>query len=105
MADDWERAVLPYVVLTLLRQQHAHGYALIEQMAARGLGSFKGGTIYPLLQRLEDQGLVGYQWEHPGSGPARKVFFLTDEGTEQCDQLARRWAEFSLAIDELRRAA
>lgn len=102
MADDWARGALPYVVLALLRRQDAHGYALIEQMAARGVGDFKGGTVYPLLQRLEDQGLVGYQWEHPGAGPARKVFFLTDKGSEHCDELAGRWSEFSSAVDKLR---
>lgn len=92
--DEWTRGVLPFAVLSTIASNPAHGYAITQSLQAANVGTFQGGTLYPLLQKLSDQGLVASHWEHPMAGPARKVFSLTDEGQQIHRLLVRRWEQF-----------
>jgi PadR family transcriptional regulator PadR len=74
--------LLPLIVLRILRDAPKHGYQLEEELS-RILGRpIPEGFIYGLLKRLEMKGLVTYTWETPPSGPARKIYRLTNEGNE-----------------------
>lgn len=99
--EEWNRGVLNYLVTTALSQGPRHGYSLIETLDRAGVGKYKGGTIYPLLQRLEEQGVVSFQWEHPRSGPARKVFELTERGRARQKELERSWRQFASTVSRL----
>ena len=99
--EEWRRGLLPYAVLSVLAASEAHGYAIIEALARQGLGQFKGGTLYPLLQRLEDQRLVQHRWEHSATGPGRKIFTLTAGGRDAHEDLRRAWSRFSEKIDKI----
>jgi PadR family transcriptional regulator len=82
MADDrwpgeWMRGVLSLRVLRVLRvvaDGPTYGYAIAGRLADAGLGSVKGGTVYPILTRLEAEGLVASAWE-AGDGAS---FLLAD---------------------------
>lgn len=74
------RSLMPFAILRLLAQDNAHGYALTAALEKMGFGSVRGGSLYPLLRRLEDGGLISSEWQGPSAGPARKVFRLTPEG-------------------------
>lgn len=93
--SDWLRAVLPLVSLGVLSRGPSHGYALLQELGSLGFGSVKGGTIYPLLARQQELGHVEHSWETGPSGPARKVFQLTDEGRSEYERLARTWQRLS----------
>jgi PadR family transcriptional regulator PadR len=99
--DEWTRGLLPFAVLSLLSVQESHGYELLEKLEREGVGRFKGGTIYPLLQRLEEQELIRHRWAHPESGPARKIFNLTPAGQRAQDDLRHRWSKFTTTIEHL----
>lgn len=91
----WLRGVLDLVVLALLRDNGpTHGYALVHALASCGVDGVKGGTLYPLLSRLSDDGFVSGVWEPSEVGPARKYFAITSAGEELLDGAAPAWAEF-----------
>ena len=95
MVIDWEseltRAALPRAVLTALSDRQQHGYAMLEHLRSYGFERTKGGTLYPLLRRLEEQGLVDHAWEHDSSGPGRKVFSLTLLGRQELERSVLAW--------------
>ncbi|MGB9729684.1 MAG: PadR family transcriptional regulator [Thermoprotei archaeon] len=74
--------LLPLLVLRMLYDKPRHGYQLEEDLSKILGRQIPEGFIYGLLRRLEVRGLVTYTWEMPTSGPARKVYKLTDEGKE-----------------------
>lgn len=59
------------------------------------------GTIYPLLSRLKNSGLVSYQWEESKSGPPRKYYYLTEKGALTIKELTRTWKQLDRTINNL----
>lgn len=73
--------VRPCIAL-LLAEGPAHGYELLSQLPALGFDRADAGGLYRTLRVMEDEGLVASRWEHGESGPARRMYELTDEGLE-----------------------
>lgn len=92
---DWLRGVLAVAVLAVLTRGEAHGYAIAAALAAAGLGIVKGGTLYPLLGRLETAGHVLAHWQPGEGGPGRKVYVLTPQGRQHLADQMHRWARFT----------
>ena len=92
---EWLRGVLELCVLGILTEGPAHGYALAVRLEGAGLGAVKGGTLYPLLTRLETDGLVTSSWQAGTGGPGRKVFVLTETGSTEALRRTARWAQFT----------
>ncbi|MEZ2390481.1 PadR family transcriptional regulator [bacterium RCC_150] len=99
--DEWTRGALPFAVLSAIRRGPTHGYAILQILQKANIGTFQGGTIYPLLQRLTEQQLVSSHWEHPATGPARKIFGLTEEGQRVHALLVERWEQFDVILKGL----
>ena len=59
------------------------------------------GTVYPLLTRLKNSGLLQYRWEESTSGPPRKYYAITPEGQEFLNELKDTWNELQNAVDAL----
>lgn len=93
--SDWMRAVLGLCILKVLEGGPSYGYAITAELSAAGLGEIKGGTLYPLLTRYEQRGLISSQWQAGESGPGRKYFALTDVGQQEFDSLRDTWGDFS----------
>ena len=91
----WLRGVLDLCAMGLLAEGEAYGYQLTQRLADRGLGVIKGGTLYPILLRLERTGLVASAWRDGQSGPARKYYELTPEGRTVLDHEADAWTAFA----------
>lgn len=91
----WLRGLLPLVVLAVLEQSECYGYDLSRQLEAAGLGEVKGGTLYPVLARLERDGLVSIRWSQPSAGPARKYYRLTRSGRTHLREGATGWSQFA----------
>ena len=99
--SDWLRAVLTMAVLSSLADQDSHGYAILQRLREQGLGEIKGSTLYPLLARQQEAEVVDHRWEHEGSGPARKVFHLTDKGRAEVETLTSRWRAFDRVVERM----
>jgi PadR family transcriptional regulator PadR len=82
--SDWLRGVLELCVLGALRAGPSYGYAIAQDLESAGLGPVKGGTLYPLLGRLEAEQLVEASWRVGDSGPGRKYFALTGPDARRC---------------------
>ena len=80
--------LIPYLLL-ILRELTLHGYDLITRLANFGITTVDQGTIYRTLRQLEKDGHVQSSWENNGSGPARRVYSITNTGIE----LLRTWFE------------
>lgn len=92
---EWLRGVLGVCVLRILLEGPSYGYAITQRLAASGLGAVKGGTLYPLLGRLEEAGHVEVEWRPGDGGPGRKFYALTPQGRRHADEQAARWADFT----------
>ncbi|GAA1177826.1 PadR family transcriptional regulator [Ornithinimicrobium humiphilum] len=99
--SEWLRGVLGVCVLRILLDGPSYGYALTQRLAEAGLGAVKGGTLYPLLGRLEEAGHVEVEWRPGEGGPGRKYFALTAQGRREAAELAARWAAFTTTTREL----
>ena len=92
--SDWMRGVLEVAVLRVLADGPSYGYAIAGRLRAVGLGEPKGGTLYPLLRRLEDAGDVVTEWRAGDGGPGRKYFALTPTGSARFALLTGQWRDF-----------
>jgi PadR family transcriptional regulator PadR len=79
-----------------------HGYAMLEVLRSGGFPRTQGGTLYPLLRRLEEQGLVSHVWQHDTAGPGRKQFAITDKGREELARAADAWQQMDEALGRIR---
>lgn len=91
----WLRGVLDLCVLALLGRRESYGYELAQALDEAGLGRIQGGTLYPVLLRLQRTGLVAAQWREGGAGPARKYYAITAAGEHTLRRLAADWSSFA----------
>ena len=104
---DWltqaRRGVLELCVLAVVARQPAYGYELATRLASLGKPlAAPEGTLYPLLRRLQRDGLVDANWQESPDGPPRKYYHLTDAGRRLLQAQLAEWDELTLAIAELR---
>lgn len=92
--------MLGLAVLRVLAEGPTYGYALAADLEERGFGAIKGGTLYPLLSRLEAAEHVTTEWRAGDGGPGRKYFSLTDAGRAEYRRLARRWRDFATTTSD-----
>jgi PadR family transcriptional regulator PadR len=98
----WLRGVLDLAVLaTLASAGTSYGYALIQSLTEAGILDLKGGTIYPLLARLELEGLVASQWHAGAGGPGRKYFTITPAGRAALAHGSAGWTDFASRIGSI----
>jgi PadR family transcriptional regulator PadR len=92
------------LILNVLAVAPRHGYGIAQALVSAGLQPIKGGQLYPVLVRLEDEGAIVARWEETGSGPSRKVYELTAAGRAQRDDLRAEWFAFVDAAEAVGRA-
>lgn len=91
----WLRGVIDLVVLALLlKHGPSYGYLLLQELEKAGL-ELKGGTLYPVLARLEADALVSTEWSAGASGPGRKWFTITPLGRAALARNAQGWTDFT----------
>jgi PadR family transcriptional regulator, regulatory protein PadR len=93
------RGVLDMCLLALIRDQPAYGYEMRTRLAERGLALVGEGSIYPLLGRLEREGLVETFHERSGGGPPRKYYRASAKGRRALESYEREWRETRDAVD------
>ena len=98
LAQELRRGVLQIAALALMRSS-TYGYRLLKDLDARGLPT-EEGTLYPILRRLEKQGLIHGEWDTNGSRP-RKYYRITPDGEQTLDTLLVTWQSIHGAISEL----
>lgn len=76
-----------------------YGYSLVTVLEEKGF-RIEAGTLYPLLRRLEKQGIVESQWDTNEARP-RKYYVISAQGKEVYDQLCKEWNELKVSLDSL----
>ena len=95
------KGLLELCILGIIqRQKEAYPSDILEQLKGAKLVVLEG-TLYPLLTRLKNAGMLSYRWEESLSGPPRKYFALTPEGVTFYEQLRTTWDELSKAVNDL----
>nr|PZN43137.1 MAG: hypothetical protein DIU60_13665 [Actinomycetota bacterium] len=98
------RGTAELAVLSILSSGRRYGYELLKllQTAGAGVLEIKEGTLYPLLHRLEDAGLIASSWEvEGGRGRPRKYYSITDHGRGHLALLRAEWSELVEAMRAL----
>ncbi len=95
------KGLLELCILGIIRKyKEAYPSDILEQLKGSKLVVLEG-TLYPLLTRLKNAGMLGYRWEESTSGPPRKYYTLTPEGEAFYTQLRTTWNELSTAVNTL----
>ncbi len=97
------KGVLEFCILSIIRQGEVYPSDLVDRMKSANLNILEG-TLYPLLTRLKNAGLLNYRWVESNSGPPRKYFVMTDLGLEFYGELERTWKELADAVQLLTQA-
>ena len=103
MEGEMLKGHLDMIVLAALATGPAHGYAVIEEIKHRSGEAFDlpEGTVYPVLHRLENAGLLASRWTTAESGRQRRVYSLTKRGNRMLAEQRATWKAFSDAVGGL----
>lgn len=95
------KGMLEYCILLVLSRGDAYASEILARLKAADLIVVEG-TIYPLLTRLKNDGLLIYRWEESTQGPPRKYYSLTNEGAQALDVLESAWTQLSSVVTNLK---
>ena len=98
LSQDLRRGILVLATLSQLDEPR-YGYALIDRLAQYGL-EVEQGTLYPLLRRLEEQGLLQSEWNVEGNRP-RRYYVVSEKGKALLPALKDDWEELASVIEKL----
>lgn len=99
-----KKGVLDMIVLRLISEKNTYGYELLQELEKRGGGFFdlKEGTLYPVLYRLEDGGLIQASWQmSEGRSAPKKYYAITPEGKTAFQEYKNVWTEFNQCVSQL----
>ncbi len=94
------KGVLEFCILSIMSDGEHYPTELIERMKKAELLVVEG-TLYPLLTRLKNDGLLSYRWEESTSGPPRKYFTLTKDGKKFLKELIETWTELTNSVNDI----
>ncbi|PCE64693.1 PadR family transcriptional regulator [Sediminicola luteus] len=92
------KGVLEYCILSILDGEDKYASEILKALKDAKMLVVEG-TIYPLLTRLKNAGLLNYRWEESTSGPPRKYYALTEIGKEFLKELNTTWDELRNAVN------
>ncbi|WP_090604307.1 PadR family transcriptional regulator [Parapedobacter koreensis] len=96
-----KKGTLAFIVLNILKTRELYGYELIEQIRSYTAIDVAEGTLYPLLNRLKDEGLVNAKWVEQETGIPRKYYSLNEKGLASLAQMTQFWEELQKSINKL----
>lgn len=95
------KGILEYCILLVIARQDTYVPDIISQLKEAKIIVVEG-TIYPLLTRLKNAGLLSYRWEESTQGPPRKYYNITREGQDALRDFETSWNELTSSINTLR---
>jgi len=95
------KGVLEFCILSILSRGDAYASDIINELKKAKLIVVEG-TLYPMLTRQKNAGLLTYRWEESTQGPPRKYYMITDKGKEILNELVDSWNELVIAVDEIK---
>jgi len=93
-----KKGVLEFCILSILSKQDYYASDIIKTLKESKMIVVEG-TLYPLLTRQKNAGLLSYRWEESTQGPPRKYYTLTEKGKEYLIELKNSWTELVDAVN------
>lgn len=97
------KGILEYCILSLLSEKEAYASELVGTLKEASLLVVEG-TIYPLLTRLKNEGLLSYRWEESSGGPPRKYYSITPLGGQFLAELDKTWVLLVSSVEQITKA-
>ncbi|MCD6180004.1 MAG: PadR family transcriptional regulator [Bacteroidales bacterium] len=94
------KGVLELCTLSIISKKDAYASDIIDTLKASDLIVVEG-TLYPMLTRLKNEGLLSYRWEESTSGPPRKYYQLTTDGKETLNKLKQSWEDLNKTVNQI----
>lgn len=95
------KGILEYCILSILSKEDAYVSNIINELKDSEMIVVEG-TLYPLLTRQKNQGLLSYRWEESTQGPPRKYYAITEKGKAVLEELDAVWSDLVRVIDSIR---
>lgn len=95
------KGILEGIVLAILAARPAYGYEITAWLRERGFADIAEGTVYALLVRIEQKGLVDVQKVPSEKGPPRKVYSLNTQGRDYLDEFWKTWSFLADRLEQL----
>jgi PadR family transcriptional regulator, regulatory protein PadR len=95
------KGILEYCILSVLSRNSCYASDIIKELKEAEVIVVEG-TLYPLLTRQKNAGLLSYRWEESQQGPPRKYYELTDQGREYLADLDKSWQELVASVNQIR---
>jgi PadR family transcriptional regulator, regulatory protein PadR len=102
-ATEMLKGTLEGIVLAILATRAAYGYEITAWLRDQGFSDIAEGTIYALLVRIEQRGLVDVEKVPSEKGPPRKVYSLNAQGREYLDEFWKTWSFLTERLEQLRK--
>ncbi|MBO7249409.1 MAG: PadR family transcriptional regulator [Bacteroidales bacterium] len=96
------KGILEYCILGILNKKDSYASSIITELKEAKMIVVEG-TLYPLLIRQKNQGLLTYRWEESTQGPPRKYYSITDKGRAQLAEMDAVWNEMVETINLIRK--
>lgn len=102
--DARPRKWLTPIALVILREENSYGYELMERVTQFGFDEISAGTLYRTLRQMEQEGLCTSEWETARSGPARRMYTITQEGEAYLDEWAEACKQYQRVLSSFAQA-
>ena len=96
------KGTLEDIVLAILSRRPAYGYEITARLREMGLSDIAEGTVYALLIRIEQRGLVDVEKHQSEKGPPRKVYSLNTQGRAYLEEFWSTWSFLATQLEQLR---
>jgi PadR family transcriptional regulator PadR len=93
------KGILEYCILAVINRGEIYASDILTELKEAHLIVVEG-TLYPLLTRLKNAGLLAYTWKESQQGPPRKYFLLTDEGRNFLKELDETWKDLNYSVNK-----
>lgn len=100
LKSQMRKGLLEYCILSIISRNEAYASDILETLKNAELLVVEG-TLYPLLTRMKNEGLLSYRWQESTGGPPRKYYTLTPEGEQLLAQLNEEWQSICQAVNQI----
>lgn len=100
LKSQMRKGLLEYCILAIISRDEAYASDILDQLKGAQLVVVEG-TVYPLLTRMKNEGLLTYRWQESTGGPPRKYYTLTENGQQLLAQLDAEWQSICQAINRI----
>ena len=94
------KGLLEYCILSIIHKNEAYASDILDMLKQANLVVVEG-TVYPLLTRMKNDGLLSYRWQESTGGPPRKYYALTTQGQDLLAQLDKEWQAICQSINQI----